>query len=147
MEPSVPFHGDYSRMEGSAWVNARISGIARLEPPALVLQVREQRQRIALSVTSTVSADDATTTTVLPLDDVVSLEFRAGLLLAPHLVLTVRRLELLDAFPWADGARLKLSVRLGDRAAARELALVAASELIDRDLARLEGRAPGELAP
>ena len=143
MELSVPFHGAYNRMEGTTWVSARVSGILRFEPTSLVLQVREQRQRISLSETEGRSAaagddDDSTTTTVIPLEDVAAVEFRPGYMMAPRIRITVKRLERLDAFRWADGVLLKLSVRLRDRAAARELALVASTALVDRDLARLE---------
>ena len=153
MELTVPFHGAYSRMEASAWVNARVSGIVGLEPGALVVQARELRQRFPLSPLAALGGtpapdDDATTTATLPLEDVAAVEFLGRWLRAPRLLITVKRMELLDRFPWADGARLKLAVRRRDRATAAELALTAATALIDRDLARLESTgSAGEIAP
>ncbi len=145
MDPSVPFKGAYSRMDGATWVNARVSGMVSFEPPALVLQVREQRQRFVIAAaggTSGILGDDVTTTTRLPLDDLVTVEYRRPALIGARLVITARRMELLDPFRWADGARLKLTVSWRDRAAAAELALAVSNALLDLDLARLESPPP-----
>jgi len=143
MEASIPFRAQYGEMEGSAWVNARVTGVVGFEAGALVIQRRERRQRFSTSPLAAatgralVQDEGATITTAIPLEDIVSIELRGGYILPPRLRVTVKRLELLDPFRWARGARLTLRLGYPDRAAGREFALTVDSLLLDCQLARL----------
>ncbi len=142
MDPSVPFHAEYTRMVPGGWIGAHVSGIVSLQAAGLVLQTRERQDRVALTEHpgsgAWTQAEGATTTTVIPLEALAGVRLRGGRITPPRLVVEVQRLELLDGFSWARGTRLTLSVRWADRQAARELALATDMALVDRQLARLE---------
>ncbi len=142
MDASVPFHAKYNRLVPGGWISARVTGIVRSEAGALVLEARERQDRVAFTENPGEGGwsqnEGGTTRVTIPLPELTAVRLRSGVLLPPRLVIDVGRLELLDPFPWADGTRLVLTLRRGDRQAARELALAVKMALVDLELTRLD---------
>lgn len=135
---SVPFHRRAMSITHEGTTTVRVEGLVRIETHDVVIEFREHTsvQHNTGKVEKTLG--DVRTVRV-PLDQVEWMSYRPGpLAWWPRLVLQVRSLDALAAFPYADGARCTLKIALRDRERARALAAHLVDGLTDTQLKLLE---------
>ena len=125
---SVPFKIRY--LPGNL---ARVEGVARLEPDALVLEFR--------TVDALVGVLRSRPREVrIGLNDVESIDFRRGWL-GGRLRIATQRMTALEAIPGAKGLEVVLKCRRRDRAAGAELAATLRLHVAEKHLEELRGAA------
>ena len=135
---SVPFRRTSMTFSNEGTTTVRVEGLVRVDPADVVIEYREHTT-VQHNTGKVEKRQGEVRALRIPLAQIESVAYRRGLFgLRPRLVVQVRSLDLLAAFPYAKGARCVLGIALGDRERARDFATSLVDGITDAQLKLLE---------